>query len=641
MLRRAVALLVVLATLDVAGSASTASANQPATVQLRPCVGEHAECGYVTVPLDRADPGAGTIDLWFERYPRRDRSQPPLETIVAVEGGPGYATTHSRSWYLDLFGPLRGRHDLLFVDNRGTGRSGAIDCPRLQAYQGNYLAAVASCGRQLGDTANLYGTGNAADDLAAVLDALGLATVDLYGDSYGTYFGQTFAVRHGDRLRALVLDAAYPVEAPDPFYRDTSRAANDAFRATCAQNAACAALGGDVMARLAALLDRVRTGPPVEGVAYDADGVARAVVATPGALVDLVTGAATSPVVYRELDAAGRALLDDGDPAPLLRMVAEATYYGTAGAVRSYSEGLYVAVSCHDYTQAFEMTHSTGQRRDELTASLTDLLTNDPGGFAPFTVREWLTAPAAEFDSCTVWPTIDARNRDLPIPPGSAYPDVPVLVLAGGLDSLTSPEGARQVADKFPNSTFVEVANTTHVTALGDFGRCASTIVLRFFTTLDAGDTSCADRYAEVRMVDRFWRRASDAPPATPAPGDESTPADRRVVTAAAATVSDVMARWLSMIGSEGRGLRGGSFRTSRSNVVRFDLDDVAFTDDLTVSGRLTWDRATGPVTADVTLAGAATGALHLEWDDRQPVGLASASGTVDGDVVSATLPAP
>jgi len=39
------------------------------------------------------------------------------------------------------------------------------------------------CGVLLGDTADLYGTGLAADDLDAILSALGVGQIDLYGDS--------------------------------------------------------------------------------------------------------------------------------------------------------------------------------------------------------------------------------------------------------------------------------------------------------------------------------------------------------------------------------------------------------------------------------------------------------------------------
>ncbi len=35
--------------------------------------------------------------------------------------------------------------------------------------------------------------------------------IDLYGDSYGTYFEQVFAIRHPNLLRSIVLDGAYPL----------------------------------------------------------------------------------------------------------------------------------------------------------------------------------------------------------------------------------------------------------------------------------------------------------------------------------------------------------------------------------------------------------------------------------------------
>ncbi|MEW6093189.1 MAG: alpha/beta hydrolase [Chloroflexota bacterium] len=44
-----------------------------------------------------------------------------------------------------------------------------------------------------------------ADDLAALLDALGVGTVALCGQSFGGSIAQAFAIRHQERVRALVL----------------------------------------------------------------------------------------------------------------------------------------------------------------------------------------------------------------------------------------------------------------------------------------------------------------------------------------------------------------------------------------------------------------------------------------------------
>ena len=191
----------------------------------------HARCGTIERPLDPLDPDGATITIGFELHRATNHNKPSLGTIVAVEGGPGYTSTDSRDYYLDLFAPLLARRDMLLVDARGTGTSSVINCPGLESLQGDYIENIRLCGEQLGAASDLYGTALAADDLAAVLDALGIDRIDLYGDSYGTFFGQSFAIRHPERVRTLTLDAAYPVEDQDPWYRDLNRAMRDAFRA--------------------------------------------------------------------------------------------------------------------------------------------------------------------------------------------------------------------------------------------------------------------------------------------------------------------------------------------------------------------------------------------------------------------------
>jgi pimeloyl-ACP methyl ester carboxylesterase len=109
------------------------------------------------------------------------------------------------------------------VDLRGTGLSGAPDCPALHRTVAHYVLRAGRCAAQLGPRRDLYDTHAAADDLAAVLDALQIAKVDLYGDSYGSYAAQVFAARHSDRLRSLVLDGTYPVPGTDPALGDPPR----------------------------------------------------------------------------------------------------------------------------------------------------------------------------------------------------------------------------------------------------------------------------------------------------------------------------------------------------------------------------------------------------------------------------------
>ena len=59
----------------------------------------------------------------------------------------------------------------------------------------------------------------------------------------------------------------------------------------------------------------------------------------------MVNDAGSDSGVYRELDAAGRALLNDHDPAPLLRLTEQDVYTGDSGPVREFNDGLYQATA--------------------------------------------------------------------------------------------------------------------------------------------------------------------------------------------------------------------------------------------------------------------------------------------------------
>ena len=76
-------------------------------------------CGHIMVPMLRADPALGPTKVAFAIRPRRDASRPSLGTILAMDGGPGYASTASptpRSLIAAL-GPLLRRRDLVLYDD--------------------------------------------------------------------------------------------------------------------------------------------------------------------------------------------------------------------------------------------------------------------------------------------------------------------------------------------------------------------------------------------------------------------------------------------------------------------------------------------------------------------------------------------
>ena len=631
-----------LVTLALGAAAVPAAAAAPPAASFHPCADapEPARCGSVVVPLDRrgeqpaADPR--TLQVEFELYPRRRADRPSLGTMVDVEGGPGYSTTDSRDYYLELHGPLMDRRDLLLVDQRGTGLSEPLDCAAFRQTVEDYIRRAGRCADQLGGRVDFFGTHAAAEDMADVLDALGIPAVDLYGDSYGSYFAQAFAVRHGSRLRSLVLDATYPLPGTDPAFGDLAEATRRALQLVCARRPSCAARGQDPVAAIQRLVERVRA-RPVAGTGLDTDGVRIPVTVDEDSLVTVLQSGYANIAVYRDVLAAVRAW-DAGDRAPLFRLVAENTLDPTASEVRSFSEAHYLAVTCHDYPQPWDPAAPLAVREEQLAQAQAAL---PPARFAPFSPVAWTSGEYEGATACLRWP--GPRKADPPVPPPAPYPGVPTLVLNGDLDNITASSGARVVASRFPRSTFVELDNSIHVTALGDRDDCAAPMVRRFVETLRAGDTSCAGRIKEVRTVDRFPQTAADAEPATSRPGDESRPAARRVAAVAAATVADAVQRWAINFSGASRGLRGGRWSYEGDDVVVFTFDRTRFAGDVAVTGTATWDLATGVLDADVQVAGPAQGSgrVTARWNTQRRLAQATLGGTLGDRALRAEMLAP
>ena len=314
-------------------------------VGLAPCPdAPAARCGTIVVPAFRSDPSAGTMRIAFRRYPAL--SGHALHTVLAIEGGPGYPSTGSADYYLAMLGPSRRTTTLVVVDQRGTGASELIDCAPLQDFPyapfapvalAPYRRAVTRCGALLGSRSDAYGTGAAVDDMIGVLDALGLARVDVYGDSYGSYAAQTLALRHPGRIRSLILDGAYPIDY-DPWARDALAVLRAALRAACDRSPTCPWASTDPVKEIAALARRLRA-RPLKTRARDAGGTAVRVRLDGRGLAGVLAEADGELTIYRDIPAAVEAY-SGGDRAPLARLAAEAFAGGANGPARSYSAGL-------------------------------------------------------------------------------------------------------------------------------------------------------------------------------------------------------------------------------------------------------------------------------------------------------------
>jgi len=499
-------------------------------------------CGVLSRPRDPRTAANDAIAIYFEYYPHT-AAGPAAGTLVATEGGPGYPATESRDEYLGLFDPLRARYDVLIMDNRGTGRSAAIDCVELQNAEQLTEANIGACGRALGDTAPLYSTALASDDLAALLDALGITRVGLYGDSYGTYFAQVFALRHPDKLRSLVLDGAYPLDAPDyawyPHYAPAMRAK---FDLTCERSPACRAVGGSSMQHIAPALAALREQPFAVQVRYGHDQQA-SFTADASQLAIVMFGSAPAYASVRETDAAARAF-SSGDRAPLLRLMAETlAEVDSRDATRAparFSAGLAAAVFCEDPPQIFDMRLPPAERMVARDLAIAKRRAAAPATYAPFTIDEYRRMPLdyAFIDECVQWP---GRPDATPLSfDQSRYPKLPVLVVSGELDNMTSVADGADAAAHFARAQHLVITNGFHVNALPHSrSECAAVLVRRFMDKLAIGEAGCATAVPPVRLVPRFARRAHELLPALGTAENRAGAEQLRSVSAALLTCED------------------------------------------------------------------------------------------------------
>jgi Predicted hydrolases or acyltransferases (alpha/beta hydrolase superfamily) len=612
-------------------------------------------CGQLKRPLDPTGGIKGTITIGFEYYPRFDQSTLARGTLLPQEGGPGYSTTGTRDAYLNIFGALREHRDVLIIDKRGTGTSGAIDCREIQTGDPSDAAGLEACADQLGAKAYLYGTHLAVDDIAAVLDALQIEQVDFYGDSYGTFVGQTFAAWHPQRLRSLILDSAYPVRPPDIWFPTDWTTGRDGLDLVCDRSPSCRALRGTATDRIERLLSELRN-KPISGTAPDADGIPLDVTVDVSMLFLLITNLGNSPITYRDLDAAARAWFDNHDKLPLLRLAAEYDTPFVTDAV-DFSYGQYQAVICQEYPLHYDLDDSPAKRRKQYAVGIEDARQNRPDLFAPFSIDEALASNAnfTPLATCLDWPKpLPAYPQGDPLPAHPRLPNVPTLVLSGDLDSVTSPQDATQAAAQFPNVTHLIIPNLTHVTSYfysdigylpdgGDTTHCVQRILRRFIAQLSPGNMSCIPNVRPIRTVPKFASRVSQLDPVQAVSGNQAGTRDLKVAAAALETVGDVFSRFLVTFGIGG-GLRGGEFTyTLEPFGYEFELKRVQWTDDLQVSGRMRWHLDTGNVTAVVNLRqdNQKVGTLTIEWNDVQKNAIATLTGTIGTKTLKAERIAP
>ena len=234
-----------------------AGAGHASRLGLDPCdvYGVTARCGSLRVPENRAEPEGRKISLNVVVIPAKERPARP-DAFTWLAGGPGVAATTMASSALSLWRGVHAHHDIVLVDQRGTGGSNALECPpagRSVGRRPSRLRPVVPS--DLAGDYTQYGTLTAADDLEAVRVALGYRSLDVYGTSYGATAAQAYLNRYPHSVRTVVLDGGTLLGIP--FYSrfaGNGERALDALAVRCRAAAACAAAYPHWRADLARLI---------------------------------------------------------------------------------------------------------------------------------------------------------------------------------------------------------------------------------------------------------------------------------------------------------------------------------------------------------------------------------------------------
>jgi pimeloyl-ACP methyl ester carboxylesterase len=246
----------VTATAVAAPSTAERSGRAPATqLQLHECRLEHplrlasiaARCGVLKVPEDRTRAGGATIDLSVAVVPALNR-RAAAAPLFLLAGGPGQGATAMYTGYAAAFARVNRNHDIVLVDQRGTGRSAPLFCDYPDDWQatGDFMPALRhatlQCLHKYGDRVRFYTSSAAVADLAAVREALKIPAIDLYAASYGTRVAQLYMRRFPASVRAVILDGVtYPEQAIGPETPLDGQRALDLIVKRCGDSRDCAA----------------------------------------------------------------------------------------------------------------------------------------------------------------------------------------------------------------------------------------------------------------------------------------------------------------------------------------------------------------------------------------------------------------
>lgn len=420
------------------------------------------ECGWLHVLESRGKPDSRKLRLWTA-IARADRpsGEPPL---VYLHGGPGLGTVdyffpyfpQSKTW-----SAIRASRDVVYFDQRGTGRSEPAFCPELKPALETLRKQALPAAEDLKQTRSLfsdcrprmlaagfvfgsYNTSATVEDSEDLRRALKIGKWSLYGVSYGTLVALDYLRRHPGSIHAAILDSVYPPNSVHGHEQVTATALGyAAVQRACDRQAECRALMPSIAGSLAAAAHHLNATPLTA-----TDGGRITGERLRSALWNMLVSSVTVPWVPLAIE---RAAAGDADA---IRGIV--SIFGGFDGFGDYSPGQALAVNCHDLM--------VGRMAPSVR------LANQR--------HSWLADPEAIAESddvlCAAWQTEQAPMTFF----APVASDIPTLLYGGEFDPATPYEDAVLAARHLSNATLIEVPGTSHAAMGRD--ECTRGIALAF-----------------------------------------------------------------------------------------------------------------------------------------------------------------
>ena len=445
--------------------------------KLKPCwlagIDEELFCGKLTVFENRETRTGRTIDLNLVVLPALDQKT-KAEPLFDFAGGPGASSADAAGFYAGPGKVYRQQHDVVCVDQRGTGKSNRLAIPRektpqyylSEMYPIDYVKEMRHALERRADLTK-YTTSIAMDDLDDVRAWLGYDRINLFGGSYGTRAVLVYMRQHPDHVRSAILLAVAPTDLKMPLHHSESAArAMDLLLGECERDTACHAAFPQIRDDWKNALAQLEKQPARVEYSLAGKAAPTTVEIQRGVFAEKIRTwmygrdkAARIPMIVHH--AAG------GDFAPFLKQAIGPSIPDFV------ADGMYLSVTCAEDVPFINQEEAAKLNTD-----------NPFGNYRVF----------QQTRACGMWP----RGK---IPTDFLEPisaNAPVSIFSGNMDPVTPPNYGEEVAKHLQNSRHIIIGEAAHgVDGLRDPG-CVDRIAIEFLDKGDAKnlDVSCVERMA-------------------------------------------------------------------------------------------------------------------------------------------------